>query len=67
MVFRRVEKDDMRRIVRVSGGSIVLLMVIEGGEEIFELLSLGYVEFIYEERVGDNEFIFIEGFVKIKV
>ena len=37
MALRRVEKDDMRRIARASGGSIVLSMATEGGEESFSV------------------------------
>lgn len=66
MALRRVEKDDLRRIARASGGSIVLSMATEGGEETFESSSLGHAELIHEERVGDNEFIFIEGLAKTK-
>ena len=66
MAMRRVEKDDLRRIARASGGSVVLSMAEEGGDESFDPASLGHAECVYEERVGDNEFVFLQGLAKTK-
>ena len=51
----------MRRIARASGGKILLSMANDEGEETFDPANIGEAEAVYETRVGDNEFIFLEG------
>jgi len=58
---RRVKKDDLRRIAKVTGGTIMLSMAGMEGEESFDPSMLGQADKVYEERVGDNELIVIEG------
>jgi T-complex protein 1 subunit alpha len=58
---RRVKKDDMRRIAKVTGATIQLSMAGMDGEESFDASLLGSAEKVYEERVGDNEMLVIEG------
>eukprot|EP00392_Amoebophrya_sp_AT5.2_P008636 g8664.t1 len=59
--IRRVEKGDMKRLARVTGAKIQLTLAsVDGGEE-FDASSLGSCECVEEQRVGDNDFIFITG------
>ena len=41
IALRRVDKDDMRRIARASGGKIVLSMANDEGEENFDPANIG--------------------------
>ncbi|CAD7968645.1 unnamed protein product [Amoebophrya sp. A120] len=61
MGIRRVDKADMKRLARVTGAKIQLtLSSLDGGEE-FDKESLGECALVEEQRVGDNDFIFITG------
>ncbi len=62
---RRVDKADLKRIAKVTGGKI--LLTLTGGADEAEWASegvddsaIGRAECVYEERVGDNDFIFIK-------
>lgn len=61
MGLRRVGKGDMRRIAKSCGGSVVTNMSNNEGDEIFDPANLGSCEEVYEENVGDNDFIFFKG------
>mmetsp|Transcript_27851 Transcript_27851/g.64244 ORF Transcript_27851/g.64244 Transcript_27851/m.64244 type:complete len:551 (+) Transcript_27851:17-1669(+) len=61
IAVRRVHKDDMRRIARATGGSILLSMATMEGEEQFDLSALGTCEEVVETRVGDNEMLVFKG------
>ena len=52
------------RIAKVTGGTIMLSMAGMEGEESFDPSMLGQADKVYEERVGDNELIVIEGCAK---
>lgn len=58
---RRVDKADMKRLARVTGGKIQLTLANLDGEESFDGESLGSCEVVEETRVGDNDFIFVRG------
>jgi len=66
LAVRRVDKKDMRRIAKCTGGSIILTMATIEGDEAFEASNLGKAEEVMEQRVGDNEFIFIKGCAQSK-
>merc|ERR1719272_951743 len=66
LAVRRVDKKDMRRIAKCTGGSIILTMATIEGDEAFDEKSLGKAEEVMEQRVGDNEFIFIKGCAQSK-
>jgi T-complex protein 1 subunit alpha len=61
MGVRRVTKEDMRRIAKCTGGSIILSMSNLEGEEVFDAGSLGRCDMVKEVRVGDNEMTVFEG------
>lgn len=58
--IRRVEKSDLRRIARATGGSVVTTLASEDGTEGFDPKDLGEAISVYEEAVGDFDHIFIQ-------
>merc|ERR1719491_2501194 len=58
---RRVDKKDMRRLSKCTGGRVLLTMAGLEGEEVFDPACLGTADQVEEQRVGDNEFVFIKG------
>ncbi len=67
LAMRRVSKPDMRRIAEASGASIALSMADLEGVERFDESWLGTAEICKEERVGDFDYVFLEGFKNSKV
>jgi len=64
MGIRRVEKADIRKIAKATGGSVVATLATPEGEEVFDKACLGTCTEVYEEAVGDNDFIFFKGMSK---
>lgn len=60
MAFRRVEKSELKRIARATGGSVVTTLATGEGEEEFEASNLGYAEEVYEESIGDWDYVYIK-------
>jgi len=58
---RRVDKRDIRRIAKCTGAKLLLTMATADGDEAFDPEYLGTAEEVCEQRVGDNDFIFIKG------
>ncbi|ESL11614.1 chaperonin alpha subunit [Trypanosoma rangeli SC58] len=58
---RRVKKDDMRRIAKVTGAQVVHTLSDLEGEEVFDPKWLGKAESVYEERFGEDDIIIISG------
>lgn len=67
IAMRRVGKNDMRRIAEASGATIALSMADFEGTEKFDPAWLGTAEICKEERVGDFDYVFIEGFKENRV
>lgn len=61
MAVRRCKKEDMKRIARATGATTILNMSNLEGEEIFDPSHLGQAEEVIQERVSDDELIFIKG------
>jgi len=59
IAVRRVTKPDLRRIAKASGGQVVTTFADENGEEKVDPAILGEAEEVSEERVGDNDYIFV--------
>jgi len=64
IAVRRVSKNDLRKIAKSSGAEVVSALMNLEGEEYFSPESLGSAEQVYEDRVGDNDFIFFKGLKK---
>eukprot|EP00771_Trimastix_marina_P003828 gnl/Trimastix_PCT/535.p2 GENE.gnl/Trimastix_PCT/535~~gnl/Trimastix_PCT/535.p2 ORF type:complete len:534 (-),score=216.43 gnl/Trimastix_PCT/535:229-1830(-) len=58
---RRVKKDDMRRIAKATGATIITSLSDMDGGESFDASCLGRAECVSEERVADDQAIFIKG------
>lgn len=59
--IRRVKKEDLQRIAKVTGGQVVLTLADMEGEETFDKECLGYADEVSEDKVGDGELIYIKG------
>lgn len=59
--LRRVPKQDMRKLAAACGGSIVTTFSNNEGQEVFEKSFLGEASTVYEEALGDNDFVFFKG------
>jgi T-complex protein 1 subunit alpha len=58
---RRVPKDDMKRIARATGATLLLSLAAEDAGEAFDAECLGTAEEVVEERVSDDDVVFIKG------
>lgn len=60
MAVRRVKMEDMKRIAKLTGGQIVLTMSDMEGNESFDSAVLGEAAEVVQDRVADDELIFIK-------
>lgn len=58
---RRVPKDDLRRIARMTGATIVSTLADTEGDESFDPEVLGSADAVYEDTVSDSDMIMIKG------
>ncbi|KAL6744779.1 chaperonin complex component [Haematococcus lacustris] len=61
IAVRRVPKDDIKRIARATGATVVTTLADMEGSETFDAASLGQAEEVYEERVSDDTMLVISG------
>jgi T-complex protein 1 subunit alpha len=61
MAVRRCRKEDLRRIAKATGATLVSSLANLEGDETFEASSLGYAEEVVQERVSDDELILVKG------
>jgi len=61
MAVRRCKKEDLKRIARASGASLVSSLSNLEGEESFEASFLGAADEVSQERICDDELILIKG------
>eukprot|EP00440_Ansanella_granifera_P038772 gb/GFBE01042070.1/.p1 GENE.gb/GFBE01042070.1/~~gb/GFBE01042070.1/.p1 ORF type:complete len:547 (+),score=189.35 gb/GFBE01042070.1/:1-1641(+) len=59
--LRRVDKKDIKRIAKCTGAQVLLTMADMDGEESFDPKCVGTADEVVEQRVGDNDFIFVKG------
>jgi len=59
IAVRRITKQDLRRVAKASGGQVLTTFAEESGEEKVDPETLGEAEEVSEERVGDNDYIFV--------
>ncbi|GMF97854.1 unnamed protein product [[Candida] boidinii] len=60
MAVRRCKKEDLRRIARATGGSLIGNMSNLEGDETFESSSLGQAQEVSQEKFSDDECILIK-------
>ncbi|KAJ9051256.1 chaperonin-containing T-complex alpha subunit Cct1 [Entomophthora muscae] len=61
MAVRRCKKDDLRRIAKATGATLISTLANLEGEESFEASYLGQAEEVVQERISDDECILIKG------
>lgn len=61
MAVRRCKKEDLRRIARATGATMVSTLSDLNGDEKFEASNLGHAESVSQERISDDECILIKG------
>ncbi|MEW5302360.1 MAG: hypothetical protein WDW38_002479 [Sanguina aurantia] len=58
---RRVPKDDLKRIAKATGATMVMTLADMDGNESFDPAALGSAEEVVEERVADDAMMMIKG------
>uniref|UniRef100_A0A1D1YTE0 T-complex protein 1 subunit alpha n=1 Tax=Anthurium amnicola TaxID=1678845 RepID=A0A1D1YTE0_9ARAE len=61
MAVRRCKKEDLRRIAKATGATLISTLANLEGEETFEPSYLGTAEEVVQERISDDECILIKG------
>jgi T-complex protein 1 subunit alpha len=61
MAVRRCAREDLRRIAKATGATLVSSLSDLNGDEKFEASSLGYAEEVVQERISDDECILVKG------
>ncbi|KAF2230126.1 putative t-complex protein 1 alpha subunit [Viridothelium virens] len=61
MAVRRCKKEDLRRIAKASGATLVSSLSDLNGDEKFEASNLGQAEEVVQERISDDECILVKG------
>ena len=61
MAVRRCRKEDLRRIAKATGATLVSSLSDLNGDEKFEPSSLGHAEEVTQERISDDECILVKG------
>ncbi|KAF8421621.1 chaperonin Cpn60/TCP-1 family [Tirmania nivea] len=61
VAVRRCKKEDLRRIAKATGATLLASLSNLEGEEVFEPSYLGYAEEVVQERISDDECILIKG------
>jgi T-complex protein 1 subunit alpha len=60
MGLRRIEKSDMRKIAKLTHATIITTLANNEGTEVFDEANIGHADVVYEENLGDNDFVFIK-------
>ena len=60
MAVRRCKKEDLRRIARATGATLVSSLSDLNGDESFSRESLGHAEEVSQERISDDECILVK-------
>lgn len=61
MAVRRCKKEDLRRIAKATGATLVSTLSDLNGDEKFEVSNLGHAEEVVQERISDDECILVKG------
>lgn len=61
MGVRRCKKEDLRRIAKATGATLVSTLSDLNGDEKFEKEFLGHAEEVVQERISDDECILVKG------
>ncbi|KAK4683615.1 T-complex protein 1 subunit alpha, partial [Tremellales sp. Uapishka_1] len=61
MAVRRCRKEDLRRIAKATGATLVSSLANLEGDETYEASSLGHADEVVQERISDDELILVKG------
>merc|ERR1719472_709659 len=61
LAVRRVKKDDLRRIAKLTGGTLLITFADMEGNESFTPEMLGVADEVIEERIADDDHLIIKG------
>lgn len=61
IAVRRCRKEDLKMISKLTGATLITSMVGMDGEESFDPANLGFADEIVEERVADDQLIYLRG------
>lgn len=61
MAVRRCKKEDLRRIAKATGATMVSTLADMNGDEVFDKANLGQAEEVVQERISDDECILVKG------
>lgn len=61
MAVRRCKKEDLRRIAKATGATMLSTLSDLNGDERFEPSYLGHAEEVVQERISDDECILVKG------
>ncbi|PAV59929.1 hypothetical protein WR25_17389 [Diploscapter pachys] len=61
MAVRRCKKSDLKRIAKATGATLTSSLANLEGEETFDASLLGQADEVAQERISDDELIFIRG------
>ncbi|PWY88999.1 chaperonin complex component, TCP-1 alpha subunit [Aspergillus heteromorphus CBS 117.55] len=61
MAVRRCKKEDLRRIAKATGATLVSTLSDLNGDEKFDAANLGHAEEVVQERISDDECILVRG------
>ncbi|KAK8080525.1 hypothetical protein PG997_008343 [Apiospora hydei] len=61
MAVRRCKKEDLRRIAKATGATLLSTLSDLNGDEKFEPSYLGHAEEVVQERISDDECILVKG------
>ncbi|KXL45755.1 hypothetical protein M433DRAFT_66632 [Acidomyces richmondensis BFW] len=60
MGVRRAKKEDLRRIAKATGATMVSTLADMNGDESFDPKNLGQAEEVVQERISDDELILVK-------
>jgi T-complex protein 1 subunit alpha len=61
MAVRRCKKEDLRRIAKATGATLISSLSDLNGDEKFEVSALGHADEVAQERISDDECILVRG------
>ncbi|KAI7890362.1 T-complex protein 1 subunit alpha [Mucor mucedo] len=61
IAVRRCKKDDLKRIAKATGATLISSLANLEGEETFESGSLGQADEVVQERISDDECLLVKG------
>ena len=61
MAVRRCKKEDLKRIAKATGATLISTLANLEGEETFDSSYLGYAEEVSQVRISDDECIVVKG------